>query len=67
MNGPAIDCGKTPVEFTVLCLRLIVMALEKKKKRSQDLHFSFSFPVGTSIRVSMNCVFSVFSWTAVAC
>lgn len=38
MNGPTVDCGKAPVEFRGLCLRLSAMALKtknggKKKKR----------------------------------
>lgn len=32
MNGPAVDRGKTPVEFRGLCLRLSATALGKKKK-----------------------------------
>lgn len=32
MNGPTVDCGKAPVEFSGLCLRLSAMALKKKKK-----------------------------------
>jgi len=30
MNGPAVDRGKTPVEFRGLCLRLSATALKKK-------------------------------------
>lgn len=37
MNGPTVDCGKTPVEFTVLCIRLSAVALEKKKERPGPL------------------------------
>lgn len=36
-NGPTVDCGKTPVEFTVLCIRLSAVALEKKKERPGPL------------------------------
>lgn len=70
MNGPAVDRGKTPVEFRGLCLRLSATALEKKnkmEKRGQDLYLSFSFPAGTSIRASMSRVFCVISWGAVVC
>lgn len=73
MNGPTVDCGKAPVEFRGLCLRLSAMALKtknggkKKKKRGQDFYFSFSFPACTSIRAFVSHVFCAFSWGAVVC
>lgn len=69
MNGPTVDCGKAPVEFRGLCLRLSAMALKKKKwkKRGQDFYPSFSFPACTSVRAFVSHVFCAFAWGAVVC
>lgn len=37
MNGPTVDCGKTPVEFRVFCIRLSAMAWGKKIERPGPL------------------------------
>lgn len=44
MNGPTVDCGKAPVEFRGLCLRLSAMALKTKngKKKKKEARTSIS-------------------------